>query len=430
MQVSVESPAKLKRRLTITVPVERYKTAYDKRVSQLAKTAKVKGFRPGNVPISHIKQIYGDSVRQETLTEVIQATLYEALNQENLKPAGVPDIEPKNIIGDQPLEYIASFDILPDIGAVVFESKGITKLTSKIAEQDIDNVIDRLRDQHVTWNEVERAAKNKDQVVIDFRGSIEGKVFPGGEAHDYPIMLGSNAMIPGFEEGLIGTKAKDEKTITVTFPENYFAKEVAGKVAEFSVQVHKVSEPEFPEINADLVKKFGIPTGSVDELRAEIKKNLERELERMIKIKLKSTVFDLLIEQNSIEVPDVLIAKEAQRLHAEMHPHHGDQPHNHSDEEMAEFNEAAKRNVLLGLIVSEFVKQTNLTPDATRVQEHISKLATAYENPAEVIKWYTSDKRRRAEIEMMILEEQVIEKLLEKVTVTEKEMSYADFLKA
>jgi trigger factor len=430
MQVSVESPTKLKRRLTITVPVERYKTAYEKRLAQLAKTAKVKGFRPGNVPISHIKQMYGDSVRQETLTEVIQSTLYEALNQENLKPAGAPDIEPKNIMEDQPLEYIASFDIFPEIGTVAFDSKGITKLTSKITDQDINNVIDRLRDQHITWKEVERAAKNKDQVVIDFRGSIDGKVFPGGEAHDYPVMLGSNTMIPGFEEGLAGAKAKDEKIIKVTFPDNYFAKEVAGKVAEFTVQVHKVSEPEYPEINEDLVKKFGVPTGSVDELRAEIKKNLERELDRMTKIKLKSTVFDLLIEQNPIEVPEVLIAKEAQRLHAEMHPHHGDQPHNHSDEEMAEFNEGAKRNVLLGLIVSEFVKQKDLRPDSARVQANITKLATAYENPAEVIKWYTSDKRRLAEIEMMILEEQVIEKLLENVAVTEKEVSYGDFLKA
>jgi trigger factor len=246
MQVSVESPTKLKRRLTITVPVERYKTAYEKRLAQLAKTAKVKGFRPGNVPISHIKQMYGDSVRQETLTEVIQSTLYEALNQENLKPAGAPDIEPKNIMEDQPLEYIASFDIFPEIGTVAFDSKGITKLTSKITDQDINNVIDRLRDQHITWKEVERAAKNKDQVVIDFRGSIDGKVFPGGEAHDYPVMLGSNTMIPGFEEGLAGAKAKDEKIIKVTFPDNYFAKEVAGKVAEFTVQVHKVSEPEYP----------------------------------------------------------------------------------------------------------------------------------------------------------------------------------------
>ncbi len=430
MQVSVESPTKLKRRLTITVPVETYRTAYDKRLAQLAKTAKVKGFRPGNVPISHIKQIYGDSVRQETLSEVIQSTLYEALNQENLKPAGAPDIEPKNIKEDQPLEYIASFDIFPEIGAVAFESQGITKLTSTITEQDIDNVIERLREQHITWKEVDRAAQSKDQVIIDFRGSIDGKVFPGGEAHDYPVMIGSNTMIPGFEEGLIGAQAKDEKTIKVTFPENYFAKEVAGKVAEFSVTVHKVSEPEYPEINDDLVKKFGVPTGSVDELRAEIQKNLERELDRMMKIKLKSTVFDLLIQQNPIEVPDVLIAKEAQRLHAEMHPHHGDQPHNHSDEEMAEFNEGAKRNVLLGLIVSEFVKQKDLRPDAARVQAHITKLATAYENPAEVIKWYTSDKRRLAEIEMMILEEQVIEKLLENVTVTDKEVTYGDFLKA
>jgi len=430
MQVSVESPTKLKRRLTIIVPAEKMTEAYEKRIAQLAKTKTVKGFRPGNVPLVQIKRMYGDSAHQDAMSEVIQSSLYDALNQENLKPAGVPNIEPKSVALDQPLEYIATFDIFPEIGSVNFKSEGIEKLVAEITEDDISKVVERLRDQHVTWKQVDRAAQNKDQVVIDFRGSIDGKVFAGGEAHEYPVMLGSNTMIPGFEEGLLGAKAKDEKLIKVTFPDNYFAKEVAGKVAEFNVTVHKVSEPEYPAIDEDLVKKFGIPTGSLDELRNEIKKNLERELERMINVKLKSKVFDLLIEQNPLDVPDVLIEKEAQRIHDEMHPHHGGQEHNHSTEEMQEFNEPAKRNVLLGLLVSEFVRQNKLTPDASRVQAHIMKLSSAYENPAEVVKWYTSDKRRLAEVEMMILEEQVMDKLLENIKVTEKSLPYSEFVKS
>jgi trigger factor len=430
MQVSVEAPTKLKRRLTIIVPAEKMTEAYEKRLAQLAKTATLKGFRPGNVPLRHIKQMYGDSAHQDAMSEVIQSSLYDALTQENLKPAGVPNIEPKSVALDQPLEYVASFDIFPEIGTVNFKSSGIEKLVAEITEADINNVVERLRDQHVTWNVVDRASQNKDQVVIDFRGSIDGKVFAGGEAHEYPVVLGSNTMIPGFEEGLTGVKAKDEKIIKVTFPDNYFAKEVAGKVAEFNVTVHKISEPEYPAIDEDLVKKFGIPTGSLDELRAEIKKNLERELERMINVKLKTKVFDLLIEQNPLDVPEVLIEKEAQRIHDEMHPHHGGQEHNHSKEEMAEFNEPAKRNVLLGLLVSEFVKQNKLTPDASRVQTHIMKLSSAYEKPAEVVKWYTSDKRRLAEVEMMILEEQVMDKLLENIKVTDKSLPYSEFVKS
>jgi trigger factor len=429
MQVSVEAPTKLKRRLTITVPAEQLSKAYDERLIQLSKTAKVKGFRPGStIPVSQIKLMYGESVRREVLSDVIQSSLTDALKQENLRPAGLPTIEPKNIANDQPLEYIASFDIFPEISSVKFDAKQIEKQTAEITEEDISKVIERLRDQHVTWKQVERAAQLKDQVIMDFSGSIDGKVFAGGEAHDYPVMLGSNTMIPGFEDGLLGAKAGDVKTICVTFPENYFAKEVAAKKAEFTVTIHKVSEPEFPEIDEDLVKKFGIPTGSLEELRAEISKNLQRELERLISSKLKAKVFDLLLEQNPLDVPDVLIENEAKRIHDEMHPHHGGKEHHHSDAEMAEFNEPAKRNVLLGLLVSEFVKQKEIKPDASRVMAHITKLSTAYENPAEVIKWYTSDKNRMAEIELMILEEQVIEKLLENTTVTEKKQSYSDFL--
>lgn len=428
MQVSVESPSKLKRRLTITVPAAQLDQAFDKRITQLAKTAKVKGFRPGNVPATHIKQLYGDSVRQEALSEVIQSSLYAALNQEKLKPAGVPRIEPKTMAPGQPLEYIAEFEILPEVGPISFETASIEKQVASITEEDVDKVVERLREQYINWKQVERPAQDKDQVVIDFRGSIDGKVFPGGEAHEYPVVIGSKSMIPGFEEGLIGIKAGEEKTIKVTFPENYFAKEVANKVAEFEVKAHKISEPEVPALDEALVKKFGIQSGKLDDLRVEIRKNLERELDRVIKTKLKAKIFDLLLEQNPLEVPDALIEQEAKRIHDEMHPHHGGKDHGHSPEEMSEFNVAAKRNVLLGLLISEFVRQNNVTPDKARIQDHITKMASAYENPAEVIKWYASDKNRLAEIEMLILEEQVMEKLLEKSTVVEKMMKYQELI--
>jgi trigger factor len=236
-------------------------------------------------------------------------------------------------------------------------------------------------------------------------------------------------MIPGFEDGLVGIKKGEEKTIKVTFPADYFAKDVAGKVAEFTVHAHKISEPELPKMDVHFIKKLGIKSGNVDELRAEIKKNLDREVERLITTKLKTKVFDLLINQNPLEVPRSLIEKEAQRIHDEMHPHHGKE-HHHTEDEMSEFNEAAKRNVILGLLIGEYINQHKMKPDATRVQDHLTKMAAAYEKPSEVIHWYTSDKKRLAEIEMFILEEMLVEKLLENVTVTEIILAYDDLIKA
>lgn len=429
MQVSVERLTKLERRMTVVVPVEQLETAFEKRIADLAKNAKVKGFRPGNVPVAHVKQLYGASARQEALSDVIQSSLYSAMSQEKLNPVGVPRVEPKNITPGQPIEYVATFEVLPEIGTIKFDAKSIDKNVATITEDDVSKVVDRLREQFIKWHEVNRAAKEKDQVVIDFRGSLDGKVFPGGEAHDYPIIIGSNTMIPGFEEGVVGMKKGEEKVIKVTFPENYFAKEVAGKVAEFAVQAHKISEPELPEITEDLVKKFGVKSGSIDDLRAEIKKNLDREVERLISSKLKNKIFDLLIEQNPLDVPAALIEQEAKRIHDEVHPHHGKE-HHHSADEMAEFNVAGKRNVILGLLIAEYVKQNKITPDGKRVHDHLTKIASSYENPGEVVNWYTSDKRRLAEIEMFILEEQVVEKLIEGLTVKEKKMSYNDLIKA
>jgi trigger factor len=428
MQVSVESPSKLTRRLTVTVPFETLEAAFDKRIKKLSQTAKVNGYRTGNVPLARIKELYGSSARQQAMSEVIESSLYAAISQEKLNPVSPPTIEPKSIAEGQPLEFIATFDVLPEIEGVNFAVTTLDKDIATITEADVDRVIERLSEQHITWREVTRGAQEKDQVVTDFRGEIDGKVFPGGEAHDYPIIIGSKTMIPGFEEGLTGIKAGEEKTLKITFPADYFAKEVAGKEAVFTVKAIKVSEPEFPAMDADLVRKFGIASGEVSALRSEIKKNLDREVERIIQTKLKSKVFDLLLAQNPLEVPDALIAQESKRIHNEMHPHHGKDEHNHSDEEMKTFNDAAKRNVVLGMLIGEYIKKENLQPDKTRVHQHIQKLASAYEKPEEVVQWYTSDKRRLSEIEMLILEEQVIEKLLESVKITEKTLNYSDLI--
>lgn len=428
MQVSVEAPSKLERRMTVVVPVEKIEEAYDKRIVTLSKTAKVNGFRKGKIPLDFIKQRYGDTARQEALSEVIQSTLYAAINQEKLNPVGVPTVEPKTVVQGQPLEYVAIFEVLPEVEAVSFEMTTVEKLISAIAEADIDNVLTHLSKQQGTWVKVDRAAKESDQVVVDFRGSIDGKVFNGGEAHDYPIVIGSKAMIPGFEEGLVGLTVDQESVINIIFPENYFAKEFAGKAAEFAVKVIKVSELKLPEINATFIKRMGVKSGNIDDFRNEIRKNLEREMSRMVKAKLKKTIFDTLIEQNPVEIPKALIEREAKRIHDELHPHHAGQEHHHSEAEMASFNDAAKRNVALGLLIAKMVKQHNILPDNARIQAQIQTLSSIYENPAEVEKWYVTNKKAKAEVEMQVLEEQLVEILLENVQITEKMISYNELI--
>ena len=428
MQVSVEAPSKIKRRVTVIVPVAKLDEAYDKRIANLAKTAKVDGFRPGKVPMELIRQRYGDSVRQEALSEVIQSSLYTAIHQEKLNPVGVPMVEPKTVIAGQPLEFVATFEILPEIENVKFELPKLEKSIATIADVDIDKVLTHLREQHATWKKVERPAQEKDQIFIDFLGKIDGAPFDGGQAHEYPIVIGSNTMIPGFEDGLTGLNTGDEKIIKVTFPESYFAKEFAGKPAEFEVKVIKIMQADLPEMTESFIKKLGVKTGNIDDLRVEIRRNLERELDRLIKAKQKSQIFDKLIEQNTVEVPAALIEQEAKRIHDELHPHHKGHDHGHSDSEMTVFNDAAKRNVTLGLLVGELIKKHTIKPDKARVQAFITNISSAYEKPAEVTKWYETNKNAMAEVEMQILEEQVMEKLLEGVQITDKVMSYAELV--
>ncbi len=427
MQVSVEASSKFERRLTVVVPVEKINEAFNNRINHLAKNAKIAGFRPGKAPLTVVKQRYGETAQQEALSEVIKSSLYAALDQEKLTPISVPTVEPKMVMPNQPLEFVATFEVFPPLENVRFELATLEKEVATITDADVDKVLEHLRTQHITWKKVNRAAQTKDRVMIDFSGSIDGVVFQGGEAHDYPIVLGSKTMIPGFEEGIVGMQPLEERVIKITFPENYFSKDVAGKNADFAIKVINVFEPEMPELNDAFVKKLGVKSGEVESLRTEIRKNLERELNNVINAKLKKQVFDKLIELNQLEIPKVLIEREAARIHDQMHPDHKHE-HAHSPEEIAAFNKAAERNVCLSLLVTEIIKQEKLAPNKARVQAEIEKITSAYENPKEVLDWYAKDKRAYAEVEMQVLEQQVVEKLLERVQVTEKMISYSELI--
>lgn len=428
MQVSVESTSALERRLTIGVPAERIESEVTKRLQQTARRAKVPGFRPGKVPMSVIRQRYEDSARQEALGDLIQSSFYEAIVAEKLNPAGAPSVEPKVFEKGKDLEYVATFEIYPEIQVAGFEGITVERPQAEVSEADVDNMLDILRKQNTRFEAVERAAENGDQLNIDFVGKIEGEAFAGGSAKGTALVLGSGRMIPGFEDALVGAKAGEERVITPTFPEDYQNLELAGKTAEFTVMVNAVAAPVLPELNEQFFALFGASEGGLEGFRAEVRKNMERELRQAIKSKVKNQVMEGLLAANPVELPKALVANEVQRLRVQAVQQFGG---NIKPEQLpAElFEEQAKRRVSLGLIIAEVVKQAELKPDDARVRELIEEMASAYQEPEQVVAWYYKNEQQLGEVRSVVLEEQVVDTVLQKAKVTDKPVSYEEAVK-
>ncbi|KPB50515.1 trigger factor [Pseudomonas coronafaciens] len=428
MQVSVENTSALERRMTIGVPAERIETEVNKRLQQTARKAKIPGFRPGKVPMSVIRQRYEDGARQEALGDLIQATFYEAVVEQKLNPAGAPAVEPKSFEKGKDLEYVATFEVFPEFTVADFDTIAVERLSADVADSDLDNMLEVLRKQNVRFEVTDRAAQNEDQLNIDFVGKVDGEVFAGGSATATQLVLGSGRMIPGFEDGLVGAKAGEERVLNVTFPEDYQNLELAGKAAEFTVTVNTVSEPKLPELNEEFFKQFGIKETGIDGFRTEVRKNMERELRQAIKSKVKNQVMDGLLAANPIEVPKSLLENEVNRLRVQAVQQFGGNIK--PDQLPAElFEEQAKRRVELGLIVAEVVKQFDLKPDDARVREMIQEMASAYQEPEQVVAWYYKNEQQMNEVRSVVLEEQVVDTVLQKASVTDKSVSYEEAVK-
>ncbi|WP_455914166.1 trigger factor [Pseudomonas syringae] len=428
MQVSVENTSALERRMTIGVPAERIETEVNKRLQQTARKAKIPGFRPGKVPMSVIRQRYEDGARQDALGDLIQATFYEAVVEQKLNPAGAPSVEPKTFEKGKDLEYIATFEVFPEFTVAGFDSISVERLSADVADSDLDNMLEILRKQNVSFEVADRAAQNEDQLNIDFVGKIDGEAFAGGSATGTQLVLGSGRMIPGFEDGLVGAKAGEERVLNLTFPEDYQNLELAGKTAEFTVTVNTVSAPTLPELNETFFKQFGIKETNIEGFRSEVRKNMERELRQAIKSKVKNQVMDGLLAANPIEVPKALLENEVNRLRVQAVQQFGGNIK--PDQLPAElFEEQAKRRVELGLIVAEVVKQFDLKPDDTRVRELIQEMASAYQEPEQVVAWYYKNEQQMNEVRSVVLEEQVVDTVLQKASVTDKAVSYEEAVK-
>jgi trigger factor len=426
MQVSVEEVSKIVRRLTIIVPANQVEEAYTAQIKQFAKNANIKGFRPGKAPMSFIQERFGNDARKEAFSDVIQKSLYKAITDEKLVPINTPEVEPKMMAPDQPLEFTASFEVMPEIGTVKFSMTNIEKLVVNVTEEDLSYVIDQLVKQYTKWNIVERAAQLKDRVLISYYAIFDGKEELDNKVENYPLELGNKVMLPGFEEGLIGAQAGDERRLNLSFPTDFVPVERAGKPVEFVVQINKVFEAETPVLDAKFIQNLGVKSGTEEDLQQQIRQSLEQERNRLVKEKVKEQVFRELLEQNPLEIPSSLIAREAKNIHDEIYPPHQHHDHHqHSAEETTAFNDVAAKRVALGLLLADYAKQAHIKADKDRVQARILEIASVYESPQEVVAWLSSDERRNG-IEGQVMEDQAIDKLLENVPVTEKVMTYAE----
>jgi trigger factor len=430
MSVNVEKTSELGRKITMTIPAEEIEQRLNNKLKEIAKTAKMDGFREGKVPVSIIKQRYEKPARDEVVGDLIKQSLYDSLTKEGLKPVGTPKIDLIQAEEGKPLEYTASFEIFPEVKLPDLASINIENIKVDISEKDMDIMLERLRKQYPVWKEVTRPAKHEDRLLIDFVGRVNNEAFPGGTAQDVHLILGSNQFIPGFEEGLLTAEAGDEKIIKVKFPENYHAKDLAGKDSEFTVNVKKVEEAQLPELNEDFAKMLGVENGSLDELREKVKEQMDLGSRQVVRGKMKSQVFEKLAALMSISLPQSLIDMELDHLHQEHHAHEKNQTthEHHSAHDHPELVDEAKKRVQLALLIGELVRHFEIKIDQERVRAMITDLAKIYDEPQQVINWYLNDPSRLAPIQSAVIEDQVLDKLLDTMKVVEQSLSYDEIM--
>ena len=431
MQVSVENTGTLERKVHVEVPETRVVSEVSNRLQNMTKTTKVQGFRPGKVPLKIIDNRYGEQVRKEVVGELVRTTLFEAINQENLKPAGQPQIEKVDDAAGKALSYTAVFEIYPEVTLKPTDKLKFKKPVCKISKIDVASMIEKLRKQHHELKSVDRAAKKGDVVNINFEGFIDGKPFDGGKAENYNLELGLKSFIEGFEDGLIGKSAGEEVLLKLKFPKDYGKEELKGKQVEFKVKINYVNEINLPNIDKGFIEKLGIKQGSKDTLQAEIKKNMEREAELSLRHQLKDMVLDMLHDKNKIELPQSLIMSEHDRLKSELEKNlkqQGVDAKKIASASESVLVEQAKKRVSLQIILAEMIKQNNLKADPKKVREMVEHAATGYEDQKAVIDWYYSDQKNLAEVEVLALEDNVVDWVLEHADVTEKECTFDEIM--
>lgn len=421
----------LERRLNVTLPNDQITAEVENRLKRLARSVKAHGFRPGKVPMKIVEQQHGGQVRQEVLGDALQKSFTEAVVTQQFKVAGYPRFEANPTPeGGNNWEFTATFEVYPEIVLGDVSKAAIERASVQVGDADIDKTLDILRKQRVHYVNVDRAVASNDQVNIDYRGMDNGVEFSGGKAQGQTIILGESRLLQDFENQLMGMVIGEEKTFEITFPEDYHGKDVAGKTVTFEVKLNAVAEPTLPEINADFAKTLGVEDGDIAKMRAEIKANLEREVNSRIKNQVKEKVMQALLDGTKVELPTSLVAMEVDRL---MHQALQDltaRGMNAKDIPLPKdiFEEQAKRRVSLGLILAELVKANSLQAKPEQVRALLAEYAQSYEHPEQMIKWYYENPERLAEVESLALEDNVVAWVLERAKVEEKTVTFDELM--
>lgn len=430
MEISVEQTSELGRKMTVTLPESAVQEVIAPRFKKIAKEARIDGFRRGKVPASVVQKMYGEQVRYEATQELIQTSYAKALQEQGITPASYPQIDLSDVT--EGFSYVANFEVYPVVSLDGADQLAVTQQEATVQESDVDEMITKLREQRKTWEVVEQATEEKNRVTIDFLGSVEGENITNEKVTDYAVELGANQMIPGFEENLIGLKAGDSKNFTLTFPEDYPNEKLAGKSANFEVDVKQVESGVLPEINEEFVKAYGTENGTVEAFRNDVKENMTRELANKLKANLKNSTLNALYEKINLTLPNALIDEEVEEL---LKPYKEMAKKNKVDFNALHlprepFEEEAKKRIALGLIVGEIIHQNELKVDEDKVKARVEDMAKSYEKPEQVVEWYYKDENRLKDVRQMTMEEQVTDFLLSKATITTENVDFQTVMNA
>ena len=427
MQVSVESISKLERRMQVQVPAERISQEIAARLKKLSRTARLNGFRPGKAPLTVIRRQFGGQIHREVIGELLQSSFAEAVTERQLSPAGNPRIEPQSMDEGQDLKYIATFEVFPEVALRPVDSLELERITASVTDADVDAMIERLRKQQMKYTQVVRTAAAGDKVTIDFLGKIEGIEFSGGKGENIAIVLGERRMLPELEDGLVGAAPGEHRDIIVNFPSDYRAAEIAGKRAEFAVQVKTVEEAVVPELDEEFCQSFGVSDGGIPKLREDVAANMRRELEQNLRNRNKSAVLEKLYEANPLEVPNALLESQIRDMQIETMRRAGTKDVSQAPPREP-LIEPARRRVALGLLLNDVIRREKLIVDPKRADERLNEMVGAYGDPAAIKHAYQQNADAMRQVESLALEDQVVDWILAHAKVHERVSSFKDVM--
>lgn len=427
MQVSVENTGKLERRLEVEIPAEHVDREISNRLKSISRTARLNGFRPGKAPMTVIRQQFGAQVQREVIGDLLQSSFSEAVTAKQLTPTGNPRIEPQTLGEGKGIKYVATFEVFPDVALAPLETLSFDRTVATITDEDVETMIERLRAERPVYSAADRPAQDKDRVTVDFEGSIDGVPFAGGKGEGIPIVLGQGRMLPDLEQGLIGVSAGDDKDVSVAFPADYRATELAGKTAVFKIQVKAVEASALPALDEEFFKQLGVESGGLAKLKEDVADNLNRELQQNLRARLKQTVLEAILAANSVDLPVTLVESQIQELQMEAMRRAGTQDVTKAPPREP-LEEPARRRVALGLILNEIIKRDKIVVDQARVAERLHEMAGSYGDPEGLLKAYRQNASAMRQIENLVLEDQVVDSVLTQAKVRELSSSFKEVM--